>query len=271
MAEPVPAAVADRPFERHPGALWFLAAFIACCQLASSFIVAGLTRYGSAAGIDTLLGVHFALRSMLLLPGGWLGDRVWGARRTVWIGTITGLGGAAALTTVHWLFLIPNMWWQWPALTLVAIGFGLLEGNALVVLDRAYPSGGSRRIVGFVIFHWASTLGAAVSLLVLVPLEARIVFLAGTLVMGLGAVLWRRGNAAFDAVYAAGTIRQQERTAQWGRTPVSASLAGTAILLGAFVVTLPDVQVHLVLLGAGSLVLALFLSGAVQQEPSHMT
>jgi formylglycine-generating enzyme required for sulfatase activity/dipeptide/tripeptide permease len=265
-------AVTDRPFERHPNALWFLAGFIACCQLASSFIVSGLTPYGGLSagltGIDTLLGVHFALRSMLLLPGGWLGDRVWGARRTVWIGTITALGGAAALTAVHWLFVMPNMWWQWSAFTLVAIGFGLLEGNALVVLGRAYPSAGGRRIVGFVIFHWASTLGAAVSSLVLVPLQARI--LTGTLIMALGAVLWRRGDAAFSAVYAAGTLSQQERTAQRGRTPVSAFLAGAVILLGVFVGTLLDVPVYLVMVGAGSLVLAFFLSGAVRQEPGRV-
>lgn len=92
----------------------------------------------------------------LPLPGGWLADRVFGARRAVLIGGIIIACGhySMAINTV------PNFY---AGLILIACGTGLLKPNISAMVGQLYSEADKRRDAGFSIFYMGINLGAFLS------------------------------------------------------------------------------------------------------------
>ena len=92
----------------------------------------------------------------LPLIGGWLADKVLGARRAVLIGGIIIACGhySMAINTV------PNFY---AGLILIACGTGLLKPNISAMVGQLYPEGDKRRDAGFSIFYMGINLGAFLS------------------------------------------------------------------------------------------------------------
>jgi POT family proton-dependent oligopeptide transporter len=104
-------------------------------------------------------GLYTAAVYLMSLPGGWLADRLWGARRAVWYGgLVIALGHFTLATAGTHLFHL--------SLLLVAAGSGLLKPNVSGLVADLYPEGGARRDAGFTIFYMGVNLGAALGPLV---------------------------------------------------------------------------------------------------------
>jgi POT family proton-dependent oligopeptide transporter len=121
------------------------------------FLVGAVSSGGF--GIDdktaaAIYGLYTAGVYLAALPGGWIADRLIGARRAVLIGGIgIALGNAllAASTTPRGFYL---------GLVVIVLGVGLLKPNVSAMVAELYPEGGARLDAGFTVFYMGINLGA---------------------------------------------------------------------------------------------------------------
>jgi proton-dependent oligopeptide transporter, POT family len=102
-------------------------------------------------------GVIYAsyVSSVWYLPliGGWLADRIFGARRATLIGGIVIACG-------HYSMAIDTVLNFYVGLVLIALGTGLLKPNISVMVGQLYSDEDERRDAGFSIFYMGINLGA---------------------------------------------------------------------------------------------------------------
>ena len=92
----------------------------------------------------------------LPLIGGWLADRIFGARHAVLIGgIIIACGHYSMAINTHFNF--------YAGLILIACGTGLLKPNISAMVGQLYPDKDQRRDAGFSIFYMGINLGAFLS------------------------------------------------------------------------------------------------------------
>jgi POT family proton-dependent oligopeptide transporter len=89
----------------------------------------------------------------LPLIGGWLADKILGARRAVLIGGIVIACGHYSMA----INTLPNFY---AGLILIACGTGLLKPNISAMVGQLYEQGDKRRDAGFSIFYMGINLGA---------------------------------------------------------------------------------------------------------------
>lgn len=92
----------------------------------------------------------------LPLIGGWLADRIFGARRAVLLGGIIIACG-------HFAMAVNSLATFYAGLILIACGTGLLKPNISAMVGQLYPEGDQRRDAGFSIFYMGINLGAFLS------------------------------------------------------------------------------------------------------------
>src|SRR6267142_6039410 len=92
----------------------------------------------------------------LPLIGGWLADKIFGARRAVLIGGI-------AIACGHYSMAINTKANFFAGLVLIACGTGLLKPNISAMVGQLYSQGDKRRDAGFSIFYMGINLGAFLS------------------------------------------------------------------------------------------------------------
>lgn len=108
----------------------------------------------TAASIMAIYGSLVYLSGVI---GGWLSDRVWGSRRTVFIGGVLIMFGHIALALP---FGIPTLY---TSIVLIVAGTGLLKPNVSEMVGGLYADGDKRRDAGFSMFVFGINLGAAVA------------------------------------------------------------------------------------------------------------
>jgi POT family proton-dependent oligopeptide transporter len=176
----------------------------------------------TAAGI---YGLYTAAVYLAALPGGWLADRLLGARRAVSI-------GAGIIATGHFVLAVPGTTTFYLGLVLVAAGTGLLKPNVSTLVGDLYPEGGARRDAGFTWFYLGINLGAALGPLVCSLLGEGWNWHYGFAAAGVGMVL---GLLQFQSSHhrlgTAGAPPHQPRAVH------QQTLAITAIGIGAIAVT----------------------------------
>jgi proton-dependent oligopeptide transporter, POT family len=129
-----------------------------------------------------IYGLYTAGVYLAALPGGWLADRVLGARRAVLLGgTIIAAG--------HFTLAIPWTRTFFLGLILIVLGTGLLKPNISVLVGSLYPEGGARRDAGFTIFYMGINLGAALGPLVCSSLGEKVNWHFGFAAAGIGMLL----------------------------------------------------------------------------------
>ncbi|MFD7442423.1 peptide MFS transporter [Streptomyces sp. NPDC059909] len=104
-----------------------------------------------------IYSVYNAMVYLLALPGGWLGDRLWGARKAVAVAGVI-------IMTGHFLLAVPAQISFFIGLAFIAIGSGVLKANISTMVGHLYPDkNDSRRDGGFTIFYMGINLGAFVA------------------------------------------------------------------------------------------------------------
>ncbi|AKL66398.1 MULTISPECIES: peptide MFS transporter [Streptomyces] len=110
---------------------------------------------GFKMGVATAIySVYVAMVYLMAMPGGWFGDRVWGARKTVAIAGFVIMAGHVALA-------LPGQLAFFGGLLLVAVGSGLLKANISTMVGHLYKGADDpRRDGGFTLFYIGINLGA---------------------------------------------------------------------------------------------------------------
>lgn len=160
-------SVADRGFFGHPRGLSTLF-FTEMWERFSYYgMRAILTLYMTKALVEGGLGFDEKYAALLYatyvssvwylpLIGGWLADRVFGARRAVLIGgIIIACGHYSMAINTHLNF--------YAGLILIACGTGLLKPNISAMVGQLYSEKDQRRDAGFSIFYMGINLGAFLS------------------------------------------------------------------------------------------------------------
>ncbi len=162
-----PASAADHGFFGHPRGLstlfftemWERFSYYGMRAILTLYMTKSLAEGGLnfAEGYAALIYATY-VSSVWYLPliGGWLADKVLGARRAVLIGGIVIACGhySMAINTV------PNFY---AGLILIACGTGLLKPNISAMVGQLYHQKDERRDAGFSIFYMGINLGAFLS------------------------------------------------------------------------------------------------------------
>ncbi len=162
-----PASAADHGFFGHPRGLstlfftemWERFSYYGMRAILTLYMTKSLAEGGLnfAEGYAALIYATY-VSSVWYLPliGGWLADKVLGARRAVLIGGIVIACGhySMAINTV------PNFY---AGLILIACGTGLLKPNISAMVGQLYHQKDVRRDAGFSIFYMGINLGAFLS------------------------------------------------------------------------------------------------------------
>jgi proton-dependent oligopeptide transporter, POT family len=143
----------------------------------------GLTDQTATA----IYGLYTAFVYLVALPGGWIADRLWGARRAIFIGGIIIMCG-------HFVLAVPGTAAFFGGLMLVVLGTGLLKPNISAVVGELYAENDPRRDAGFTVFYMGINIGAVLGPIVcgfLAAYEWRYGFAAAGFGMLLGLVQYR--------------------------------------------------------------------------------
>jgi POT family proton-dependent oligopeptide transporter len=124
---------------------------------------------GAIYGLYTM-GVY-----LLALPGGWIADRLFGLKKSVWYGGIIIASGHFTMALPGIANLFGNTQIQklslsafdtnsfFLGLILIVFGTGLLKPNISSIVGQLYPAGSSKRDAGFSIFYMGINLGALIA------------------------------------------------------------------------------------------------------------
>ena len=112
---------------------------------------------------SVIYGWYTGLVYLTPLLGGYLADRYWGQRKTVFL-------GGALMAAGHFLMAFEN--WFFFALLLLIIGNGAFKPNISTQVGNLYPPGDPRRDGAFTIFYMGINLGAFICNLVCGTLAA---------------------------------------------------------------------------------------------------
>src|SRR5688572_23371839 len=103
---------------------------------------------------NAIYGLYISASYILCLPGGWMADRMIGARRAVWYGGMLIVIGNALLAIGSTTSTF------YGGLIVIVCGVGLLKPNISAMVADLYPEGGGRRDAGFTIFYMGINVGA---------------------------------------------------------------------------------------------------------------
>ena len=154
----------DKAFFGHPRGLatlfgtemWERFSFYGMRGLLTLFLSTPSSQGGMGLDKTTafaLYSVYNSLIYMLSMPGGWVADRMWGARRAVLIGGLV-------ITAGHFVLAIPEHATFYFGLLLIAIGTGLLKPNVSSIVGALYAKHDIRRDGGFTVFYMAINIGS---------------------------------------------------------------------------------------------------------------
>ncbi len=186
-------AAPDTRFFGHPRGLatlfftemWERFSFYGLRALLILFMTASAAQGGlgfddAKAGI--IYGLYASSVYLLSLPGGWVADRLLGARRSVlWGGILIAAGQFCLVPTGLASF--------YTGLLLIVLGTGLLKPNVSTIVGLIYPPRDNRRDAGFSIFYMGINLGAFISPLICGWVGQKINWHFGFGIAGIGMVV----------------------------------------------------------------------------------
>ena len=203
-SRPVATRPAEREFFGHPRALatlfftemWERFSYYGMRAILALYLYSAVSDGGLGvpqSSALSLVSVYGAGVYMASLPGGWVADRLLGARRSV-------LAGGILIMCGHFTLAVPGIVTVYAGLLLIVLGTGLLKPNISAIVGELYGDDDPRRDAGFSIFYMGVNVGALLAPLVCGYLGQR--------------VDWHLGFAAAGAGMAAGLV-QYARGSRW--------------------------------------------------------
>jgi POT family proton-dependent oligopeptide transporter len=240
--------MSGRTFFGHPWGLatlfgtemWERFSWYGLRAILATFMAASPAHAGLGLSQETsqaVVGVYGALIYLVALPGGWIADRVLGARRSVfWGGFVIMLGHISMAIPVTSAFFV------WLGLLLIIVGTGLLKPNISVMVGRLYPEGDDgRRDAGFSLFYLGINLGAFFAPLVVGWLAGgdrwHLGFGAAAVGMALGLIQYVLGGRSLRGVGERPGMRLTPRERRHFGRLVALGVVLTLVALGAWAAT----------------------------------
>jgi POT family proton-dependent oligopeptide transporter len=127
-------------------------------------------------------GAFTALLYGMVLLGGYLGDQVFGTKRTMVIGLITLIFGYLSLALV-------NQTYVFYALGLICVGNGLFKANPSNLLSKCYKKKDLRLHGGFTLYYMAINMGSSVALILGPTISSKYGYPYAYLLSAIGLVL----------------------------------------------------------------------------------
>lgn len=149
-----------------------------------------------------LYGMYTAMVYATALPGGWVADKLWGHRRTVFVGGC--IIAAGHFTLAGPLVGLPDLPSFYAGLVMIIVGTGLLKPNVSTMVGQLYPTAqagdsgeqraeaelwGARRDAGFSIYYMGINLGAILGPFICGTLGERVNWHWGFSAAGFGMLL----------------------------------------------------------------------------------
>jgi proton-dependent oligopeptide transporter, POT family len=150
------------------------------------FMVASVEEGGMGFDVKTggaIYGLYTMFVYLLALPGGWLADKLFGLRKSIFYGgCIIALG--------HFCLAFPDKETFFIGLLLIVMGTGLLKPNISALIGELYPANDpARRDAGFSIFYMGINIGAFISPLITGYLGQKVNWHYGFAAAGFGMVI----------------------------------------------------------------------------------
>lgn len=194
---------------------------------------------GAIYGLYTM-GVY-----LLALPGGWLADRLFGLKKSVWYGGIiialghftmalpglVNLFGTAEVEKVALSAFDTNSFFL--GLVLIVFGTGLLKPNISSIVGQLYPAGSSKRDAGFSIFYMGINLGALIAPIVcstLATYDWHLGFGVAGLGMVIGLIQYKLTSQALDGLGDQPIVESAEEKISFNKLK-----KGTTYVIGALI------------------------------------
>jgi POT family proton-dependent oligopeptide transporter len=160
----------DRGFFGHPVGLrtlfltelWERFSYYGMRALLILFMTAPLARNGlgmATPEAGAIYGLYTGMVYLLALPGGWIADKILGARRAVLVGGII-------IAIGHFCLALPSTATFFIGLVFIVTGTGLLKPNVSTMVGQLYAPHDARRDAAFSIFYMGINLGAFIAPLV---------------------------------------------------------------------------------------------------------
>jgi POT family proton-dependent oligopeptide transporter len=161
----VETAFTDRSWFGHPRGLgtlfftemWERFSYYGMRALLVLFMVDAASGANPGLGLSVsragaIYGLYTSMVYLMALPGGWVADKLWGQRKSVFV-------GGCIIAAGHFSMAIPTISTFYLGLGLIVIGTGLLKPNISAMVGDLYPEGGGRRDAGFSIYYMGINLG----------------------------------------------------------------------------------------------------------------
>ncbi len=194
------------------------------------FMVAAVEKGGMGLDDKTagaIYGLYTMFVYLLALPGGWLADKFFGLRKSVFY-------GGCFITMGHFSLAFPSTETFFLGLVLIVIGTGFLKPNISSLVGELYSSHDqSKRDAGFSIFFMGINIGASIAPIITGYLGERINWHFGFAAAGIGMLLGlvqyklteqHLGNAGLEPSRLSDPERQKRRIKN-----IRASLWGVSI------------------------------------------
>ena len=227
MSDPIYLPPPDsRQFFGHPRGLgtlfftelWERFSYYGMRAILILFMTAPLEAGGLAFDVGTagaIYGLYTGMVYLACLPGGWLADRLLGARRATLIGGGIIMGG-------HVCLAVPTLSSFYVGLVLLVIGTGLLKPNVSSMVGQLYAAEDRRRDAGFSLYYMGINTGGFLAPLVCGALAQSEGF--RTLLKGCGiapSLAWHFGFGAAAVGMALGLITYARGVRHFGSAGLS--------------------------------------------------
>jgi len=203
--------------------------------------------------------------------GGWIGDKVLGTKRSMFLGTVI-------LTLGYALMAVPseNTWFMFFALGVIVVGNGLFKPNAANLVRKIYAGDDSKIDSAFTLYYMAVNIGSTVSMLatpwikdyVNATYGNELGWHAAFAVCSVGLVLGLLNVLSMRATIAHVGSPPDERPLEVGK--LLAVLAGSVVVVGLSAVILEyQALARVFVYVAGIVVLGIFVHLIRKSEPSE--